>query len=45
MAGRERLCDELAADAAGRAEDRELHPEAIRSNPALPPAIGSIVAP
>jgi hypothetical protein len=32
VAGCERLRDELAADAAGRAEDGELHVDASRSN-------------
>ena len=45
VAGCERLRDELAADAAGRAEDGELHVGAGPSNAGTPSAIGSIAAP
>ena len=45
VAGCERLRDELAADAAGRAEDGELHVDAGPSNAGTPSAIGSIAAP
>jgi hypothetical protein len=45
VAGCERLRDELAADAAGRAEDGELHVDASRSNAGTPSTIRSIAAP
>jgi hypothetical protein len=44
VTGCERLRDELAADAAGRAENGELHVGAGLSNAGIPSAIGSIAA-
>ena len=44
VTGCERLRDELAADAAGRAEDGELYVGAGPSNAGTPSAIGSIAA-